>query len=118
MMLEPVRSAIHILAVLIEFGGGLFVVVACARALLVLVTDRGSHAGIVRARLLVADGVIAALGFKTAATLLKTIELQSWDAILSFTAIFALRTLVKQVLVWEEQRLRGASHSAGDLSPT
>ncbi|MDX7954008.1 DUF1622 domain-containing protein [Lichenihabitans sp. Uapishka_5] len=96
-------------AVLIEFGGSLFVVAGCMRALGALVLSRATHAGIVRCRLLVADGVIAALGFKTAATLLKTIELQTWNAILSFAAIFALRTVVKRFLVWEEHRLRSRS---------
>ena len=67
---------------------------------------RGTHSAIVGGRLLVADGVIAALGYKTAATLLKTIELQSWSAIGMFAAILTLRTLVKRVLVWEEARLR------------
>ena len=94
------------LALLIEFGGGLVVVLGCLRGLLAIARGHG-HDGIVRGRLLVADGVIAALGFKTAATLLKTIELQSWDAILLFTATLALRTLVKRTLTWEEARLRG-----------
>ena len=55
---------------------------------------------------------MAALGFKTAATLLKTIELRSWEAILMFVAVFALRTFVKQALVREEAGLR-ARRSAG-----
>ena len=76
-------------AVVIEFGGSVVIAVAVARG-----------------RLLDADGVVAALGFKTAATLLKTIELQSWAAIGMFAAILTLRTVVKRVLVWEEVRLR------------
>lgn len=94
-------------ALLIEFGGSLVIAVACLRGLYALAASRGTHAGIVRARLLVAEGTIAALGYKTAATLLKTIELQSWNAILTLTAILALRTFVKRVLLWEEARLRG-----------
>ena len=53
-----------------------------------------------------ADGVVSALGFKTAATLLKTIELQTWTAIGLFAATLTLRTLVKRVLVWEQVRLQ------------
>ena len=53
-----------------------------------------------------AEGVVAALGFKTAATLLKTLELRSWQAIATFVMILALRTVVKQVLSWEARRLR------------
>lgn len=94
------------LALLIEFGGSLLVVAGCAHGLFVLIRNRGSRESIVRARLLVADSIIAALGFKTAATLLKTIELRTWDAILMFAVIFALRTLIKRVLAWEEERLR------------
>ena len=69
-------------------------------------TGFGSHHAVVRGRLLVADGVVAALGYKTAATLLKTIELQAWSSIGMFAAILTLRTVVKRVLVWEEDRLR------------
>lgn len=93
------------LATLIEFGGGLLIVMGCTRGLWCLAVGRGSRHSIVGARLLVADGIVAGLGFKTAATLLKTIELRSWDAILMFLAVFALRSFIKQVLVWETARL-------------
>lgn len=99
---HPVLS----LARLIEFGGSLLVVTGCVHGFVVLIMGRGSPESIVRARLLVASSIIAALGFKTAATLLKTIELRTWNAILMFAAIFALRTLIKRVLAWEEERLR------------
>ena len=102
-MISGLTAAIHLAAVFIEFGGGLFAAAGCVRGIAALVAGRGSHAGLVRARLVVADGIIAALGFKTAATLLKTIELQTWNAILAFAVIFTLRTVVKQFLVWEVQ---------------
>ncbi len=94
-------------AVLIEFGGSVIIAIACLRGLAVLASGRGTHLAIVRGRLVVADGVISALGYKTAATLLKTIELQTWTAIGMFAAILTLRTLIKRVLVWEETRLQG-----------
>jgi uncharacterized membrane protein len=97
---------INILATLIEFGGALLVVFGCARGLLQLAVGLGSRDSIVAARLIVADGIVAALGFKTAATLLKTIELRSWNAILMFVAVFALRIFVKQALIREEAGLR------------
>ena len=97
---------IHGAAVLIEFGGSVVIAVAVVRGLAVMVAGLGSRHAVVRGRLLVADGVVAALGYKTAATLLKTIELQSWAAIGMFAAILTLRTVVKRVLVWEEGRLR------------
>ncbi|GJE51437.1 hypothetical protein GOFOIKOB_4496 [Methylobacterium tardum] len=97
---------INILATLIEFGGALLVVFGCTRGLLHLAVGFGSRESIDAARLIVADGIVAALGFKTAATLLKTIELRSWQAILMFVAVFALRTFVKQALMREEAGLR------------
>ena len=93
-------------AVLIEFGSSIVIAVACVRGLTILTAGRGSHCAIVRARLVVADGVITALGYKTAATLLKTIKLQTWTAIGMFAAIFTLRTMIKRALLWEEARLR------------
>ena len=98
--------AIRGAAVLIEFGGSVVIAVAMVRGLAAMAAGLGSRCAVVRGRLLVADGVVAALGYKTAATLLKTIELQSWAAIGTFAAILTLRAVVKRVLVWEEGRLR------------
>ena len=61
--------------------------------------------GVIRARLLVADGVIGGLGVMTAATLLRTIGLRTWHQILMFTLILFLRILLKKLFVWEKQRL-------------
>jgi len=61
--------------------------------------------GVIRARLLVAEGVIGGLGVMTAATLLRTIGLRTWRQILMFTLILFLRILLKTLFVWEKQRL-------------
>ena len=61
--------------------------------------------GVIRARLLVAEGVISGLGVMTAATLLRTIGLRTLQHILMFTLIFSLRILLKRLFVWEKQRL-------------
>ena len=61
--------------------------------------------GVIRARLLVAEGVIGGLGVMTAATLLRTIGLRTWHQILMFTLILFLRILLKKLFVWEKQRL-------------
>jgi len=61
--------------------------------------------GVMRARLLVAEGVIGGLGVLTAATLLRTIGLRTWHQILMFTLILSLRILLKKLFVWEKQRL-------------
>ncbi len=62
--------------------------------------------GFVQARLAVARGALYGLAFKVAATLLKTIVLHSLDAIAIFAAVFALRTLIKRVFAWEQERLK------------
>ncbi|SRR6266498_3097439 len=61
--------------------------------------------GVVRARLLVAEGVIGGLGVMTAATLLRTLGLRTWHQILMFTLILSVRILLKKLFVWEKQRL-------------
>ena len=61
--------------------------------------------GVIRARLLVAEGVIGGLGVLTAVTLLRTIGLRTWHQILMFTLILFPRILLKKLFVWEKQRL-------------
>ena len=61
--------------------------------------------GVIRARLLVAEGVIGGLGVMTAATLLRTIGLHTWHQILMFALILFLRILLKKLFVWEKERL-------------
>jgi hypothetical protein len=60
---------------------------------------------VLRARLLVAEGVIGGLGLMTAAALLRTIGLRTWHQILMFTLILSLRILLKKLFVWEKRRL-------------
>ncbi len=59
------------------------------------------RAGVDRARALIAEGVLSALGFSLCATLLKVIGLQSWVQIRTFATVFVLRTLLKQVFLQE-----------------
>lgn len=99
-------EAVGAAAALIQFGGSLVVAFAVLRGLALIAAGRGTPAAIRRGRLAVADGVLSALGFETAATLLKTVALQSWTAIGLFAAVLALRTLIKRALLWEEARLR------------
>ncbi len=100
--LHPFR--IDIWAAIIEMGGALVIVAYVFAALLTLFRTR--TAGIVQARLLVAQGVLTGLSFKVAGTLLKTLLLVTWHQILVFAAIFALRTLLKRLFVWEQTHLR------------
>lgn len=70
-----------------------------------IVKRRGSDV----ARIRIAQGVLAALGFSVAGTLLKTIALQTWPQIRLFTFIFVLRTLLKRVFLWEERMIQARS---------
>lgn len=54
------------------------------------------------ARLLIARGVLAALSFSVAGTLLKTIALQSWPQSRMFAFVLLLRTLLKRIFQWEQ----------------
>ena len=92
-------------ASIIEFIGALLIIAYMLVALIALLRTRD----VVSARLLVADGVITGLSFKLAGTLLKTIELRTWQQVLMFIAIFALRTLLKRLFTWERARLQQRS---------
>ena len=62
-------------------------------ALLAIVQRKGSDA----ARIRIAQGVLAALGFSVAGSLLKIIGLQTWSQIRLFAFVFLLRTMLKRV---------------------
>ncbi len=90
---------------LIELGGSLIELLAAfvvafhaVWALASLARDRsGDHA-----RMLIARGVMAALSFSVAGTLLKTIGLQSWPQIRMFAFVLVLRTVLKTVFRREQ----------------
>jgi hypothetical protein len=65
----------------------------------------GLGRGVLRARLLVAEGVIDGLSVMTAATLSRTIGLHTWRQILMFALILSLRILLKKLFVWEKRRI-------------
>jgi len=88
-------------AAAIELVGGLIIVGYVVVALWA-VARRAPE----RARLLVAEGVIAGLSFKLAGTLLKTILIHSWEQLAMFVAIFVLRFVLKRFFEWELARAR------------
>lgn len=90
----------------LQLAGAIAIVGFAGAALVSLSLGRG----VLRARLLVAEGVIGGLGIMTAATLLRTIGIRTWHQILMFTLILSLRILLKKLFVWEKQRL--FQHSA------
>jgi hypothetical protein len=93
--------SLGVLALSIQFLAGVVIAIHLAAAL-VAVARTGS---IPRARLTAADGVIGALGLITAATLLRTIELHTWNQIALFTVVMTLRTLLKRLFAWERNRI-------------
>ncbi len=86
---------------LIELAGSLLIAGCCVAACVVLIRT----ANPTRVRLLVIEGALWGLSLKTVASLLKTIEIQTWDQIGAFAAVLALRTLVRRVMTWEERHL-------------
>lgn len=114
-MPEPATRAItepqHLIELggtMIELGAACVVMFHAAWAMAVLVRSRDSD----RARTIIADGVVAALSFSVAGTLLKTIGLDSWVQIRTFAFVLALRTLLKQVFVREQRRIAGRRAAA------
>lgn len=59
-----------------------------------------------RARALVAEGALTALGFIVCATLLKTLLLSSWQQIGIFASVFSLRTVMKRIFAAEARLVR------------
>lgn len=83
-------------AAVIELLAAVVIVVHAIQAIL-SIRKGGSDA----ARGILAQGVLAALGFSLAATLLKVIGLQQWVQIRTFTVVFVLRIVLKQVFLRE-----------------
>ena len=94
-------TGVAALAALIEFAGALGIAAYCAAAMLSVAVHRVPR----RARLLVIEGSLWGLGLKTAASLLKTLLVHDWDSILAFTAILALRTVLKRLFTWEQRQI-------------
>jgi uncharacterized membrane protein len=92
-------SLIPSIILLIEFVGALVLVAYMARAIYSLATVFS----IEKARFLVASGAIYGLDFKTAATLIKTLELGTWDQFGMFMAVLALRIVLKDVFRREQE---------------
>lgn len=97
-MLPPDRLPFHIGVVVIDLVGGLLMIPYIVWALLTV--SRTGEVG--RARLLVAEGAVLALSFKTAGTLLKTLELHTWNQIMMFGVMLTLRISLKKLFVWEK----------------
>src|SRR4030088_2505165 len=89
-------------AALIEFVGALLIIAYILAALLTLLRTRDVQL----ARLQGATGAVTGLSFKLAGKLLKNIQLHTWQQIFMFITIFTLRTLLKRIFTWEQERLQ------------
>lgn len=98
----PERLDLAVGATLVEFIGALWVVGFCLAALWILGRTRDLRP----ARLLVAEGAVAGLSFKLAATLLTALAAPSWDHLGRLAVMVALRTLLKRFFTWEQGQLR------------
>jgi len=103
----PSWWSFNTVALLIEGVGSLYIVGYVIAAVWALIRGSGPDR-LAQARLLIAEGALAGLNFKVAATLLKTLQLQSWNQIGLFVATFALRTILKRFFTWEQAQLRRA----------
>jgi uncharacterized membrane protein len=83
---------------LIELLAAFVVVYHATLALSCIVRRQGSD----KARLVIAEGVLSALGFMAAGTLLTTLALQTWVQIRTFAVILTMRTLLKKVFSSEK----------------
>jgi uncharacterized membrane protein len=98
----------HAGVVLIDLIGGLLVVGYVLGAGVALVRT----GAVDRARLLVAEGAVLGLSFKTAGTLLKALEIHTWGQIGMFGAVLTLRVVLKRLFEWEKGRVGRADTSA------
>lgn len=87
---------------LVDAAAALVIGYYVSKAILSIFRRQGSDV----ARLRIAQGVLAALGFSVAGSLLKIIALQTWAQIRLFAFVFVLRTLLKRVFAWEEHRIQ------------
>ena len=93
---------------LVDFLAAIVIVYHVLWAMLGVVQRRGSDL----ARLRIAQGVLAALGFSVAGSLLKIIGLQTWPQIRLFAFVLALRTFLKRVFAWEEAQIASRLESS------
>ncbi len=97
---------------IIELLAALVVAFHACRALVAIVQSHDAD----QPRLMIAEGVLAALGFSVAGTLLKALGLQSWHDIGMFAFVLAFRTLLKQVLKENVNRSSGEPARCSDFA--
>ncbi len=92
---------------LVEIVGTLVICVYCAAGLFALLTKRDR----LEAQLLVANGAMLGMSVKVIGALLKTIQLQTWNQLGQFAAIFMLKILIKKAFLRDSKTLRRLNSS-------
>jgi uncharacterized membrane protein len=85
----------------IEFVGALTILAYALLAFSAIL----AREGVSRAKMIIAEGALAGLSFKVAASLLKLLKLSSWNSIGLFAVIFCLRSFIKFELNWQRRRI-------------
>lgn len=98
----PERLHSHAGVLVINLIGAVLIVGYVLAAVVALVRGRS----VADARLIVAEGAVFGLSFKLAGTLLKTLELHTWEQTLLLGTVLVLRTVLKRLFTWEKQRLQ------------
>ena len=93
-----VLSWITHLVVIIEMVGA---IILCAYLLQSLFQSLRHWHELEYAQVIAANGVVIALDYKLAATVLKTLALNGWQQIAAFVAILSIRIIVKRQMAWQ-----------------
>lgn len=67
--------------------------------------------GRMEAQLIVANGAVLSMSVKVIGALLKTLQLQTWNQLGQFAAIFLMRMLIKKAFQKDSEVLRSLSRS-------
>jgi hypothetical protein len=102
-LLQIETSLLSAFITVIDIAGAAVIVGYCATGFIAAMRS-GSPA---EAHVLVAEGAILGLSMKTVASLLKVMELQTWDQILMFVLMFTLRAVLKRVFEQEKRLAPG-----------
>jgi hypothetical protein len=92
-------SILNIFVAMIDLASAAVIVGYCAVGLVTAIRSGRPAA----AHVLVARGAILGLSMKTVVSLLKAMELQTWDQILMFALVFTLRMVLKRVFEFEKR---------------
>jgi hypothetical protein len=92
-------SILNAFCLVIDAASALVILGYCVTAFIKAVRSRSAG----EAHVLVAKGALLGMSIKLVGACLKTMELQTWNQIGLFLAIFALRAILKRVFQAEEK---------------